>query len=70
MKRLRPGESKTTLKEWLKSHSVAETAMQLGVQRDTIYKAVEFDRQITLHYKDGVITYAYETKPAFKIFNS
>ena len=60
------GEERISLGDWVKRYSVKDAAMELDVKRDTIYKALENGRQITLYTVDGKITYAYEIKPAFK----
>ena len=60
------GEERISLGDWVKRYSVKDAAMELDVKRDTIYKALENGRQITLYTVGDKITYAYEIKPAFK----
>jgi excisionase family DNA binding protein len=66
MRLKRATEERIALKDWVKKYSVREAANEMGVQRDTVYKAIENDRQITLYAIGKRITYAYEIKPAFK----
>lgn len=66
MRLKRATEERIALKDWVKKYSVREAANEMGVQRDTVYKAIENNRQITLYTVGKRITYAYEIKPAFK----
>ena len=66
IRKMRDGEEEIKLSERLKSHSVIETAVECGITRDSIYKAIENNRDVRLYVKGGYITYAYEIKPTFK----